>query len=370
MKYRSDWLLAVLSFISIVDGIATQVALPTGYIIVPSSISPNGEYGVSAFDNLTNDLPYETDRNKIYDLKSGKVVAEINSARSATIRMNRGGILPARWSQESSLLLWEVEGRWSPDALVLLNIENKRVVWQLDLLKTAQQAILIQTRKAAPEKYAAAKNWNRGDGEEFPDGFTVNVRTEGDKSRGGELEAVKGKPVSLPLKVHVELTSNPKDIEGIKNAQLDSELDGIVSQQGKFNVTHFSLRKKPYSNALSDSWLELTDPAAARTVSNEYGDDVSFSGNITSRKTTNGKSIYILTLKHKLSIPASDSEPAEDNVSEVQLLEFDKWFPLPKVITKGGVLKNANVSGLIGHTHSKDQTPAVTLKVNGYGYSE
>jgi len=340
--------------------------LPKGYIIVPSSISPDGRFGVSAFDNLTNPIPdNELDNNKLIDLTTGSVICEIPSC--AITRQNRGGILPARWSPDGSLLLWEVEGRWSPYALFLIRLKNNKVDWQLDLLKTVQRAILIRTHATEPLKYAAAKKWNKGSGSAFPDGFTVNVRVEGDKPRGGGLEAVKGTPISLPLKVHSELTSNPKDIEGIGTAQLDAELDGVVENTGRFMVTGFQVRNQPYPHALSDSWLGMTDPAVAKKALIDYGDVVSLKGSVCSSKDAGGKTCYLLSLKNPISIPASGDAPAMTNVSRIHLLDFAKWS-VPEKVANGGVLENCEIYGVLGYAATKDQIPPVTLKTTGYGY--
>ena len=127
------------------------------------------------------------------------------------------------------MLLWKVNGKWNPDALVLLNIEQNRAQWQLDLLKTAQQAVLSRTREAAPKKYLIAKRRNAGNGNAFLDGFTIDVTTDGEN----------GKTVSLPLGVHADLSANPKQIENFPN--LDSHLDAVVTTHGKFVVRDFHL---------------------------------------------------------------------------------------------------------------------------------
>src|SRR4029077_10491735 len=137
--------------------------------------------------------------------------------------------------------------------------------------RTVQEAILVRTRQVAPQKYAAAKKENKDNGSAFPDGFTVNVRVEGDEERGGATENVKGEPVSLPLKVHAELTSNPKEIEDWpEEAQLDSELDGAITPERQLIVTRFRLRERPFSNATSSSWLVLTNPETAAQPPLEY----------------------------------------------------------------------------------------------------
>jgi hypothetical protein len=317
---------------------------------------------------LGEDQNSEDVNNSLIDLKTGRIIATIKSTSTGWSRQNRGGVLPSRWSPDSSLLLWEVEGRWSPDALTLLSLENGRVKWQRDILELAQQAILILTRKAAHQKYAAAKKWNEGSGVAFPDGFTVNVRAEGDKERGGPEEDVKGKPVSLPLKVHAELTSNPKELDSCpKEAQLDSELDGVVNLHGQFTVSHFRLRDRPFENATANSWLELTDPSAAAKAPAEYGDVVTLKGKVATKQDKGGNTVYILILDQKISIPASEDNRAEDDVLEIHLLGFNRFGDVNAIqaARRGDLF---DVSGTLGHARINDQLPAVTLKVEGYGY--
>lgn len=339
--------------------------IPKGYLVPPKTYSPDHRYGVTVpiFGEEQEEIA-----NSLIELKTGRIIAPINSTFTGWNRQNRGGVLPSRWSPHGALLLWEVEGRWSPYALTLLSIENGRVKWQRNLLELAQQSILVRTRKAAPQKYAAAKKWNKGNGAAFPDGFTVNVRAEGDKERGGPEEDVKGKPVSLPLKIHAELTSNPKGLDSYpKEAQLDAELDAVVDEQGHFTVSHFRLRDRPFPNATASSWLELTNPSAAAKAPAEYGDVTTLKGKVAVRRGKDGRSADILILSRKISIPASGDFPAEEDVSEIRLLGFKRWAevdPIQKART--GALYE--ISGTLGHGTNNDKLPAVTLKVHGYGF--
>lgn len=192
--------------------------------VSPDSISPNKEYGVTVPAS-------EKGFNQLVLVKSGKVLATIQG-NFALARMNHQAIEPSRWSTDSSTLLWIVSGKWSPWALTLVHIDNGAVKWQLDILKTAQQETLKRTKAAEPKKYAAAMKENTGNGSAYPDGFTIDVRIEGQETD----------PIVFPLKVYANLTSNPKEEENYpKKAQLDSQLDGLVSQDGKFAVTKFNL---------------------------------------------------------------------------------------------------------------------------------
>jgi hypothetical protein len=179
------------------------------------------------------------------------------------------------WSADSSLPLWKVNGKWSPDALVLVKIEQNRAKWQLDLLKTAQQAVLARTREAAPDQCEICKKANSGSDRAFPDGFTIDVTTNGEKLRRldrrsekefdrlldknneakltqkertrleelihqvQEITFYNTRTIALPLEVHADLSSNPKEIENFPT--LTSHLDAVVTSDGQFAVKAFHL---------------------------------------------------------------------------------------------------------------------------------
>jgi hypothetical protein len=341
--------------------------IPRGYLVPSKTYSPDHHYGVTV-PILGGDQPSGDIANSLIDLRTGRIIATISSSSTGWSRQNRGGVLPSRWSPDGSILLWEVEGRFSPSALTILSIEGGRVKWQRNLLELAQQAILVRTRKAVPKKYAAAKSWNDGSGAAFPDGFTVNVRAEGDKERGGPEEDVKGKPVSLPLKIHAELTSNPKRLDSCpKEAQLDSELDAVVDQQGRFTVSRFHLRDEPFKHGTADSWFELTNPSAAPKAPAEYGDVVTLKGKVAVRRAKDGHTTHILILVEKMSVPASEDYPTEKNVSEIRLLGFDRWAEVDP-IQDGETGTLYDISGTLGHAKMDDQLPTITLNVHGYGH--
>jgi hypothetical protein len=211
-------------------------AANTDYITPPFTYSPDHRYAVMipTFHIETAEQP-DHRRNKLVNLRTGSVVAIIHADPPGYDRaLNHHEAPLARWSSDSSVLLWKIGGKWSPDALILLKIEQNRAKWQLDLLKTAQQAVLSRTRQASPHQYQVCKRANAGSGSAFPDGFTIDVTTDGEDTN----------TVSLPLRVHADLTANPKQIEGDPN--LESYLDGLVNEDGNFVVQKFQLgARKP-----------------------------------------------------------------------------------------------------------------------------
>lgn len=202
---------------------------PKGYSVPEMTRSPDGHYGVLVPDRELYD--WSKEQNRVIDLRSGRTLALIH-AHSGAISANHVDIEKPNWSRDSSLLLWRVAGKWEPTALVLLKIRSGRVAWQLNLLDAAQGAIITRTKRVRPSKYQSAKKENRGNGTAYPDGFTVDV----------SVGVAPGAPLTLPLKVTATLTSNPKQMENYpKNAELNSEMSGVVTKEGRFRVTGFSL---------------------------------------------------------------------------------------------------------------------------------
>ena len=227
--FRTTIFLLAVTFAALgtLNGAAAGETVPAGYKVLDITLSPDHRYGVTV-----PDLNTANPQNSLVEVETGRVLAVIE-ADTGYESANHNAVLPSRWAKDDSLLLWEVDGKWCDTALVLLKLQNGAVVWQLDLLKTGQQAILALTKRAKPKKYFVAKEENRDSGSAYPDGFTVYVVAEGDKNEAP----------SLPLKVQAYLTSNPKSIEGLTN--LDSRLDAVVDKDGKFRVTNFHLGKRP-----------------------------------------------------------------------------------------------------------------------------
>jgi hypothetical protein len=212
----------------------------TDYITAPFTFSPDYRYGVMVPVWHDEGAQEPDDRmNKVVEVGTQQIVAVIHAEPGYNRALNFHETAPPRWSQDSSVLLWKVNGKWNPDALVLLKIEQNRAKWEIDLLKTAQQAVLSRTRRATPEQYEICKKANAGSGNAFPDGFTIDVTTDGENT----------KTVSLPLVVHADLTSNPKRFPHFPN--LDSHLDAVVTPDGKFTVKDFHL--SPHKKNISDS---------------------------------------------------------------------------------------------------------------------
>lgn len=202
--------------------------IPKGFLVPKDSLSPDQRYGVTV--PILDQAPdLDTTDNSVIEMKTGRILGPIR-AYTGWNRMNHGGVLPARWSQDGALLLWTVDGKWFFNTLVLVKIEKGKIAWQTDVLKAGQQAILARTKKAAPEKYAAFKKAGAGNGSAYPEGFAVDVVTKGD--------------LAFPLQIDVSLTSSTEvqaDPDIPIAPKLESNLQGVVNERGQFVVTAFHL---------------------------------------------------------------------------------------------------------------------------------
>ncbi len=178
---------------------------------------------------MVRDTPGQEEDNMLVERATKRPILVLEGAGGAQDPV-RYHSAHANWSADSTMLLWTVDGKWFPDYYTLVKIKDDQPAWKLDLLKTLQQTILQLTRKAAPAMYAIKKAENAGNGSAYPEGFTVYVSADQDKTDHS---------IRLPLAVHAALTSNNKDLE--RRFTLESELDGVVDEAGKFKATGFKL---------------------------------------------------------------------------------------------------------------------------------
>ena len=211
--------------------------LEGGHYLVPdSTLSPSGHLGV-AVPVLEFDDKIKDPKNRLVEVKTGRAIAELDCRWPAWNRSNHGGYA-AGWSKDGALLRWTVEGKWFCDTLFIVKLKDHAVVWQKDLVPDCQKTILKLLKAKVPKAYAREKKWNEGSGAAYPEGFSVDVRTEdGDDA-----------PEKLPLKVHVDITSDPK---GIHKEAIDAWLDAVLDEDGKLTFGELRLERRP---GLKNSW--------------------------------------------------------------------------------------------------------------------
>lgn len=207
--------------------LATSVT--PGYSVPKITHSPDGRYGVLVPDREHYD--WYAEQNRLINLRSGRSIGVIH-AHSGALRANHVEIEKPNWSRDSSQLLWRVSGKWSPTALVFIQLRDGVIARQLNVLDEVQKEILRRTKREDPARYRAAKKENRGSGAAFPDGFTVDVIAK----------IGPGASLSLPIAFSASLTSNPKRIEDFpKSAEQNSEMQAVLTKQHKLKYSGFRL---------------------------------------------------------------------------------------------------------------------------------
>ena len=223
----------------LITSISRADKIPPDYVVLRCTLSPDRHFGVLVPKTDELDKLEETTgaQNQVIDLATGNVIAVIRTRWVGATRHNHGGVLPARWSADNSLLLWQVDGKWFHDAVVLLKFSNNKLDWQADITRVAQAECLFRTRRAEPKLYALAMADNVRDGEAYPDGFSIQVSVIGD--------------IKLPLRVRATLTSDPKALG--KPPLLESSLVGVVDSAGRFQVTDFTVSRGLWKNYVEDA---------------------------------------------------------------------------------------------------------------------
>ena len=211
------------------------------YLLPNSTISPDGRLGVTVpvlqFEDKIKDP-----KNRLVAVKTGKVIADLDCKWEAWNRSNHGSYA-AKWSEDGALLRWTVGGKWFNDSMVIVKLKDHSVVWQKDLAPECQKTILKLIKAKVPEAYVREKKWNEGSGAAYPEGFSVDVRTEDDAAA----------PKKLPLKVYVDMTSDPKGIhtEAKDGLAIDAWLNAVLDENGKLTFGDLHLERRP---GLKNGW--------------------------------------------------------------------------------------------------------------------
>ena len=109
----------------VVAFLAAAVELNTDYITPPFTFSPDHRYGVMipVFHIEAAQEPDER-MNKVVELGAHNIVSVIHAEPGYDRALNHHETAPPRWSPDSSLLLWKVDGKWNPDAGALSRLRH------------------------------------------------------------------------------------------------------------------------------------------------------------------------------------------------------------------------------------------------------
>lgn len=206
--------------------------VPNGFFIPEATKSPDGKYGV-----LVPDENHGTEmlKNTLIEIATGRTLAVIDASPVAVHSEDKGATLAngyefiGGWSRDGSTFAWVPNDKWFPAAWVLFKIKDAEVVWQVNVLKQVQDAMLRKARAAAPKNYAAAAKMNSGNGSAYPDGFTIAPTAP----QPGFL---------LPWQGSVTLDSNPKEIPTLPaEGNLSATADFTISEDGDILLEEFKV---------------------------------------------------------------------------------------------------------------------------------
>ena len=196
-------------------------------------LSPDRRYGITVPNDFQSDAG-----NTLVEVKTGRAIVELESFDGEIIanHMNHGGF-DGKWSADGTLLYWGAFGKWTSIAIDILKLKDGKVLWQKNLSPTCQKAILEKTKAADPKGYAREKKQNKGNGSHYPEGFTIDVQLD---SR---------EPLKLPLKVHVDLTSDVKAGAEPDDPRLplrvDSWMEAVLNDDGRLVFGEFHMGRRP-----------------------------------------------------------------------------------------------------------------------------
>lgn len=207
---------------------------PAGFQILKSTLSPDGTMAVIAPDNA-HYLGDGPPQNKLVNVKTGDEVALLNAPtyfKDAEIVQNE--VDPtACWSVDGTAFAWVLTGKWMPTAILFLGFEDGTVAWQTDVLTLVRNKALAKTKAALPKNYAAVMAHNKGYGNAYRDGFTVDIGTP---EAGFEL----------PWSGRAIVNSNDKDITDHwpPAANVYATMDFTLNDDGTIEFSEFSVDSK------------------------------------------------------------------------------------------------------------------------------
>ncbi len=215
---------------------AARYAVPAGSAVTPSTVSPDGRFGV-----LGPDFDHDSDtaHNQLIELATGRVLTTFEGGvwpedvvpGHHRVSMHRS--LHAAWSADGSAFLWELSGKWNPWAFVLVRVRDAEVDSQVNVYKAVVAEILRRTRDAVPRKYAAARAQNGG-ANDLSEGFVIDVNN------------LPGSRFRFPVRFEVTLTSNPKAMpDRPPESNVDATMQAILAADGTITCADFAVADDP-----------------------------------------------------------------------------------------------------------------------------
>jgi len=149
-----------------------------GYLLRKSTLSPDKQYGV-----IFPKILLESESDFIVNVKTSAILAAVQVNNGVTPYFegqNRGG-LTVTWSPDSTAMLVEIDERWHPGALVVIELKEGTVYRQTDLSEQVDKLFSPAAAKHTRSKDAevdtydvTATTWKA-----TPEGLQLQLKCEG-----------------------------------------------------------------------------------------------------------------------------------------------------------------------------------------------
>ncbi len=227
--------LTLRTFLMVALALVNGCAMRPSKEHVVAGISPDGRIGIT-IPVLDLEHPRNLSSwNQLVEVNGGRVIADLDTGPwEAMTHSNHGG-WGATWSPDGSLLLLCISGKWTSNANTLVKLKNGKVLWQKNISPDCQKEILTRTQSADPVGYAKKRKAPDGSLTAYPEGFAIDVGiADGDT------------PLNLPLKIRVDLISDPKAATyGPEYKAIESWLNAELDENGKLAFGEFHLGRRP-----------------------------------------------------------------------------------------------------------------------------
>jgi hypothetical protein len=124
-------------------------AFSTDYVLPKDTVSPNGKYGLIFPDRELSDNP---GRDFVVALDPPQILTLLETDQPDFEGRNHGGY-SVEWSDDSSVALVTLDGKWGPHDFVLLELQNGKVTRTTKLGAKIRQLLEPDYRKAKAEPY-------------------------------------------------------------------------------------------------------------------------------------------------------------------------------------------------------------------------
>jgi hypothetical protein len=120
------------------------------YLVASSTLSPDKKFAV--IYPTRDDAEFPEGKNYVVSLKPFVIVGKLDT-KSPYFKNESHGGLSADWSDDSSVALVTLDGKWGPNGIFLVEFRDNKLNRTTNILAKTHDLLLPDYRKAKPERY-------------------------------------------------------------------------------------------------------------------------------------------------------------------------------------------------------------------------